>query len=284
MLYSPSHLPPLKKYELHVLRDVILEHIKPEFVILFGSYARGDWVADKYMEDYRTYEYKSDYDILIIVKNEKLRDNYGIWNELTTKINQTVIKTPVSIIVDTIDFVNKKINEHNYFYNDIRKEGYVLYDSNNYKLNEPGILNLSELKEIAKKDYEFWLGRYRSFIKDYNHNIDDTELNNAAFHLHQATEALYVAALLVITGYKPKTHDLEKMEKMLIEYDTSFINSFDRTTPENNDRFKLLQRAYVDARYRMDYVISLEDLKLLHQNVLSLEKLVVSICDKKLEN
>lgn len=260
------------------LKDTILAHVKPEFVILFGSYARGDWVADKYVEDHKTYEYKSDYDILIIVKSEKIRDNFGIWNELNNKISQTVIKTPVSVIVDTIDFVNQQLNEHNYFYADIKKEGYVLFNSGNYKLNDPGELDENQRKEIAKKDYDFWIARANAFLKDFDHNLDDKEFNNAAFHLHQATEALYVAALLVITGYRPKTHDLEKMEKMLIEYDERFINSFDRTTPESNDRFKLLQRAYVDARYKMDYKISLEDLKMLHKSTIELKDLVSAVC------
>ena len=35
-------------------------------VILFGSFARGDWVHDIYKEDHITYEYASDYDLLII--------------------------------------------------------------------------------------------------------------------------------------------------------------------------------------------------------------------------
>lgn len=279
MLSSLAHLPEFKQHELDTLKSLIIGHASIEMAILFGSYARGDWVSDKYVEDHVTYEYQSDYDILIIVKSEKLRDNFGIWSDLNLKIaNDKSISTPVSVIVDTIDFVNQQLNEHNYFYVDIVKEGFALYDSKNYKLNEPGVLNEEQRKEIARKDYEFWMGRAESFLKDYNHNIDDSEFNNAAFHLHQTAEALYVSALLVLTGYKPKTHDLEKMEKLLIEYDEEFLSSFDRSTPQNNDRFKLLQKAYVDARYRKDYKVTINDLKFIHEQVLKIRDLVTRVC------
>jgi predicted nucleotidyltransferase len=41
-------------------------------IILFDSYARGSWVEDTYVENGNTYEYKNDYDLLIILsKNNR---------------------------------------------------------------------------------------------------------------------------------------------------------------------------------------------------------------------
>ncbi|AFB26550.1 MULTISPECIES: nucleotidyltransferase domain-containing protein [spotted fever group] len=34
-------------------------------IILYGSYARGDWVKDMYTEDHTTYSYTSDFDFLV---------------------------------------------------------------------------------------------------------------------------------------------------------------------------------------------------------------------------
>ncbi|MCX4080016.1 nucleotidyltransferase domain-containing protein [Rickettsia rhipicephali] len=38
---------------------------KIALIILYGSYARGDWVKDMYTEDHITYSYTSDFDFLV---------------------------------------------------------------------------------------------------------------------------------------------------------------------------------------------------------------------------
>ena len=40
-------------------------------IILFGSYARGDWVSDEYTEGHITYSYQSDLDIMVLLKKGK---------------------------------------------------------------------------------------------------------------------------------------------------------------------------------------------------------------------
>jgi predicted nucleotidyltransferase len=46
-----SHLPQTKQDQLKTLTNIILEKVPAEMIILFGSYARGDWVED-YQEKY----------------------------------------------------------------------------------------------------------------------------------------------------------------------------------------------------------------------------------------
>jgi len=48
---SLGHLPEHKKEELKLITDLIVEKMQPDFVLLFGSYARGNWVEDQYRED-----------------------------------------------------------------------------------------------------------------------------------------------------------------------------------------------------------------------------------------
>ncbi|MEO6284269.1 MAG: hypothetical protein ABIN80_21745 [Dyadobacter sp.] len=46
------------------MTKIVLDKVPAEMIILFGSYAPGDWV-----EDYqKKYEYVSDFDILIVTK------------------------------------------------------------------------------------------------------------------------------------------------------------------------------------------------------------------------
>jgi uncharacterized protein len=43
-----THLPERKQQELKAIAQIICDIAKPEMVILFGSYARSDWVEDTY--------------------------------------------------------------------------------------------------------------------------------------------------------------------------------------------------------------------------------------------
>jgi uncharacterized protein len=68
---SIDHLPQEKQLELQEIVRVINERFPyAEMIILFGSFSRGDWVDHRYKENGTTYEYKSDFDILVILDTE----------------------------------------------------------------------------------------------------------------------------------------------------------------------------------------------------------------------
>ena len=62
----------------------------------------------------------------------------------------------------------------------------------------------SWLKKILINYFE----KAEKLIKLFNFAFSEEDYNEAAFLLHQATERLYTAILLVFTRYKPNTHDL----------------------------------------------------------------------------
>ena len=61
------------KDRLDRIVETILAGSKHELamIILFGSYARGTWVVDSYMEGHTTYSYQSDLDIMLVTKSPK---------------------------------------------------------------------------------------------------------------------------------------------------------------------------------------------------------------------
>ncbi|HJD54946.1 MAG TPA: hypothetical protein LFW11_06450 [Rickettsia endosymbiont of Proechinophthirus fluctus] len=69
----------------------------------------------------------------------------------------------ISIICESISEVNDKLEKGRYFYTDIKREGILLYDSGE-QLARAKNLSWSEVKEMAKEDYECWCGRDKSFL------------------------------------------------------------------------------------------------------------------------
>ncbi|GAA4736890.1 nucleotidyltransferase domain-containing protein [Flavisolibacter ginsenosidimutans] len=59
MKKSLAHLPESKQQELQRITQLIVETVNPEKIILFGSYATGNWVEDRYTEGHITYGYIS---------------------------------------------------------------------------------------------------------------------------------------------------------------------------------------------------------------------------------
>jgi uncharacterized protein len=67
-----DHLPADKQSDIRDITEAIRQRFPAEMIILFGSFARGDWVDDSYTENGTLYQYKSDYDILVVVDAEVL--------------------------------------------------------------------------------------------------------------------------------------------------------------------------------------------------------------------
>jgi uncharacterized protein len=88
----------------------------------------------------------------------------------------------------------------------------------------------------------------------------------------------------VFTDYRPKEHKLSTLNKKAIEADKRFASAFPLITLEEKDRFDLLVRAYIDARYRMKkYYITHEDLEYLGERVETLRNLTEEICQERIE-
>jgi HEPN domain-containing protein len=106
----------------------------------------------------------------------------------------------------------------------------------------------------------------------------------AVFLLHQMTERLFAAILLVFTRYKPSTHDLSKLLKRVASIEPRFLEVFPRGTEEQRQRFKLLRSAYVDARYKPSYSISREQLAWLAERVERLQAMTEKFCRAKIDS
>ena len=266
-----SYLPPHKQAELAEVVAAIREIVPAEMIILFGSYARNAWVEDWIDETH--YRYISDYDVLVIVetKSEALQSKYEI--AIGKKIESIdTIKTPISAIVHDIDFVNRRLKKAQYFFTDIKREGVLLYDSGKYQLTEARELLSQERKKLAQDDFNYWFNSAEEFFINFKHALDRGSYSVAAFELHQVTERLYTAILLVFTHYKPNTHNLAILRKLTNSLDNRFTTVFRLDSPENERPFELLRKGYIEARYNPNYKITKDELMQLTKKVEELKK------------
>lgn len=283
MKTSLDYLPLNKQKELADMVSIIAEIFIPEMIILFGSYARNEWVEDKYDEDH--YRYQSDIDILVIVKTHSELAQAKLERDIEDRIEKNEnVKTPVSVIVHDIDFVNRRLSKAQYFFSDIKKEGILLYDSGKFHLKEARELLPSERKKLAQEDFNYWFNNADELVLGFKFYFDQKRYITAAFLLHQITERLYSGILLVFTRYKPNTHDLSVLRKLANSVERRLVQIFPLDNEENKRLFKLLKKAYVDARYKPSYVVTHEELLQLSRQVEELKKMGELICHEKMNS
>ncbi|HDY89782.1 MAG TPA: HEPN domain-containing protein [bacterium] len=289
MKKSLAYLPKNKRDDLERIVATILESCDDvEMIILFGSYARGDWKEEADLKPERKSGHKSDYDILAVTKEKSTAENTGIWKSITGKALKMGLSTHVRIVAHDIQDVNIKLAEGQYFYTDVKKEGCLLYDSGNFKLARKRKLKPEEKKRIAQDYYNHWFDKANVFFEDFESNLrkhskGQKYLSQAAFNLHQTAEASYKTILLVFTNYNPNEHLLGLLGSMAAKHNRAIKNIFPKKTKREEKLFELLDYAYIGARYDPRYRIEKEDLEYLSERVRILLELTERICLKKIE-
>ena len=274
-----SHLPPAKQNQVLEITEIIKAVTTPEKVILFGSYAKGTYVEDRYLDKNGTrHEYISDYDFLVVTKETPSRAS-DLERDIVDRSRH--IDPDVNLEIHSIEYVNKGLELGEYFFVDIIKEGILLHDTEAIDFADPKELTPLEKKEKTRLYFDTWYPQAPEFIIHAKNASVRATYKIAAFFLHQATESLYYAILLVFTDYKPKTHNLWKLRKKAKPFSQELFAVFKaETDKEDKHLFELLKRGYIDARYRTDYHITPQELEQLIERV---EKMVTIIREACLE-
>ena len=285
-----NHLPESHQKELSNIVSTIRTNCNDvEMIILFGSYARGDYRAKGDLSPTRKSGHVSDYDILVVTKRKETVDKVDLWEDLTNKLNQLQLSAYARIVTHDIQETNIKLAAGQYFFTDIKKEGCLLYDAGNFELVDQRELTPNEKQRIAQDHFDHWFEKAEVFFEDFKLNLTKTPaaqkyLNQASFHLHQAAEASYKSVLLVLTNYNPNEHYLRILGRMAEEEEKSFKGIFPCRTDDEIDRFNALEYAYIGGRYDPNYRISRRHLELLEKSVRKLLALTETVCKQKIQS
>ena len=276
MKTSLDHLPEAKRERLAAIAALLAAEAPAEMVILFGSYARGTWVED------RVTGYRSDFDLLVVVATEQLARKDELWVRLTDRARAVSGGTPVTLIAHDIKELNQEIRNGQYFFVDIVREGILLFDSRRHALASPKVLGPEERLKLAFANFGYWYGSASEFWRTAGHVAGRGQGPQAAFLLHQSVERFFAATLLVYTGYKPKSHNIEELADQAAPLHPTLSGALPRTEAEDRRLFLLLKRAYIDARYSKKYRITAEELRILRGHVRDLAARVREACGEKL--
>ena len=294
-----DHLPPGKQRELERVVQILFEEFEEARVlstqdwkkkgrilkiILYGSYARGGWVD----EPHTAKGYQSDFDLLIIVNDERLTDRVDYWAKAEERLNRELaitktLKTPVNFIVHSLREVNDGLAHGRFFFMDVARDGIAIYQSDDSELAEPKPKTPDQALAMAREYFEEWFPSAGEFFDDFKSNLDRGRNKKAAFELHQCVERLYHTVLLVVTFYTPHVHNVAFLRSQAERLDRRLAYVWPMDTRKERAVFEKLKDAYVKARYSKHYRISAEELAWLGACVEELGRVVQSICEERIQ-
>ena len=293
-----DHLPPAKQRELERVVQILFEEFGEATtlatqewkkkgrilkIVLYGSYARGDWVD----EPHTAKGFQSDFDLLIIVNDERLTDRVDYWSKAEERLNRELsitktLKTPVNFIVHSLREVNDGLAHGRYFFMDIAKDGIALYQNDDTELHEPRPKTPRQALAMAREYFEEWFPSAAGMLETARFSQDQGRLKDAAFLLHQSTERLYHCVLLVRMFYTPHVHNIGFLRTQAERLDRRLVDAWPHQTRRERAMFEKLKEAYVKARYSRHYRISVEELDWLGAVVEELGRAVHAICTDRI--
>src|SRR5512147_969709 len=276
MKTSLDHLPHHKREQLATITAMLRDSAPVEMVILFGSYARGNWVEDLMGG------YFSDFDLMVIVASEEVAHDDFLWGKISDRAQRIGGRIPVTIVAHSIREIDQELRVGQFFFSDAVAEGVLLYDSHRFTLAKPVALTLAERFELARRNFETWFMSAGHFWRGAGYYAARGLGPHAAFSLHQAAERYFHSVLLVFTGYKPKSHDIEALANQTAPLHDALEGALPRTEAKDKHHFDLLKRAYIEARYSRAYRVNSEELGVMRDQVLDLAERVRTACADKL--
>lgn len=230
---------------------LIIKLIGPEKIFLLGSYENE--------QDKRIF-----YDLLIIISGGMNRP-HNDYNVIIEHISMKIY--PITgIFVKANDLFKRMAAGHIYFSRVCRSDN-LLYDDGTHPLPVPDTISVDGIIARSEKDFNNGLQRAKFFLEGAHLYSERKEKELAAFMLHQAAELTYRAISKSLTDHEVFSHDLNSLRRECRRCAPCIMRIFPGDGGEEKRLLSLLQKAYVNTRYKDNYEISECDLTTLLRRI-----------------
>lgn len=279
-----SYLPLKKQEELRYITEQVCKEIHNcEMIILYGSYARNDYVDfDARIEYNVPTTFMSDFDILVLTAQEPTE----ITERKLTKIDTHFFnenRTPVQFVALSVQEMNKCLANGRFFHVHVKEEGIMLFNRGEYELIEGKALNYQEIHHEAQRYFTNKFKMGNSFIRSAAHALDDGDYELLSFHLHQACEFFFLCILLTYTLSNRKIHDLSKLLRASMKYVPQLQEIFPLSTSKERYIFNLLKKAYKEARYNDEFKPTREEVIAQQKMAHALRDFTEEVCQRQVK-
>ena len=254
------------------LVEIITEAVPVEKIYMLASSLVQRRTESIFMTDAPSCRKVGHYWLLVLIDKDCGHTNNDMQDRIENICRSFI---PVTAIVLNLEQFSNWLIEGHRFATTVVKIAVKIYDGNEIPL----VIPFKELTDL-NEDENLWShedGIINEFIAGAELYMVRNQNNMAMFMLHQATEQALHLLLKKGTGFHINTHNIEKLIRYcsLVSYKIEDI--FLRNNEKNEKLFMILQKAYIDSRYKKDFKLAKREVEVILGRVKNLQKEVKQI-------
>jgi uncharacterized protein len=250
------------------LLNKIIQTVETERIFILAASFSKQRVLSSFNEQHSSLLHVTGLFLLILTSDEQisLHDKESHIEQLCNEL------LPVTVVVLRSQQFNEWLSGGHHFAFIVRQKAITIFEKQETEL--PALVTPKDDNYEKEKLLAITINRAEEFLAgvDLFHLRKQNAM--AAFMLHQSAEQCLRVLLQITTDYYCNTHSIERLLRI-----TSFLypvlaQIFPQQTEKDKIRLQLLQKAYIDTRYKEDYNIHQQNLAIITERVVKLKELL----------
>lgn len=250
----------------------ILEVLKPDVIYLLGASRYRRRSESIFCQEAPSAQYLDDYYFLILTEetgNKSLSDWQDQIEQYCCRTMQaTVLVMKTSVFREWLD------NDHP-FARKVVNADVCLYDRSGINFSLNGECNGEAESKTLEEHFSDGLNKCKGFLAGVTYYKVRGDNRMAAFLLHQAAEQALRTLLETGTGYRFCGHSIDRLFRYCCMVNYKLPDVFSRNSDKDKRLLHLLNKAYIDSRYKQHYSMETYDLDKLTGKVERIQELLI---------
>ncbi len=253
--------------------DIIVREANPDLIYLLGASISRRRSESIFQQCAPTSHYIANCCLCILMQDLVNKETHDWQDKLENNCRALL---PVTIIVlQKKTFDEWLINGHRFARN-VQHTAPIIYKAAKFDLPDCASTNDEEQLKSLEKLHLDGLRKSQEFLAGSELFRIRKQYAIAAFMLHQCVEQSLHTLLKIGTGYHVNTHNIDRLIRFASLVSYQLPDVFPQNTEIEKRLFSLLQKAYIDPRYK-DYQITNDDLLLLTERAKQIVTIVSEV-------
>lgn len=256
------------------LVDLILKAAKPDMIFLLGASLHRRRTESIFNPSAPSSQHISDYILLILIQDLSNRELHEWQDKIENHCKSLMPVT--TIVLQTATFEEWLKTGHRFALT-VCQLGVPIYDSGNLSWAISQSVSNTASDKGCERQHAEGLTKAKEFLAGSELFQVRKQNPMAAFMLHQSAEQSLRTLLKTGTGFHVNTHSIERLLRYASLVSYQLPDVFPQKTDQEKRLFNLLQKAYIDTRYKEEYKINSDDLLRLTNKVRHIHEIAFEV-------
>lgn len=214
------------------------------------------------------------YFLLVLIRRNREASNNSVQDRIETVC--AAITQVTAFVIDFAQF-NHWLQEGHGFACQVRTKARLLFEDLGMPFSDAREIDPDAIKKSRDAAYLHGVAMVEEFLAGADLYRGRQQNKMAALMLHQAAETALHAILKITIGLTMNSHNLDRLTRYCSLSVPRVAEVFKKQLEPENRLFHLLQRAYIETRYKETYSISTPDLLEITGKIRLLQEILFSL-------